>query len=615
MSILKKIGAPLVAVAVTAAMGLSLLVGQGTAEAAITVGVQGAATISNITNSSNGNATGTVLTTQPRLDLGALLDLPTGTTVILTAPTGYKITAQGTATAGTTANLLGAGNVGSLATDGSTITYVSTAANAVENITWAGLAMVPLTNTSTTGTFTITVGAAAAVTFGTITQSGALTAPYTLTVTAPVTSVAADGSQVVTVSGLLRDSALAVVGQTPVVWTVSLGVVSTGTAKSATSFTATTGIATQTYRGGGGVAATDTIIASVSSLNVVGTLAMTLTAPSGTTASKIVFNAPTQLAVAATVNNVSPGYFSTQTGTNISVKVTDSAGLGVNSQTVLITADKGFVQNGFGAVCPGNTKAVSPATASAAPTLGATAEAGVIQLTYCGNQLDAAGKATLTAQNISTSMANATQTISMAGRPAKVEATVTGNAITATVTDSAGNAVADNTPVRFTISANAGAVSTACTTSSNGKASSVVALIAASGTVIVSSDYNETTSAATCGAAGTQQVAASVVVGAGGGSASGGTPGAGTGGATGAGGFVAAPVYSASKLAQAVFNGGTFAQLEAAVTTGNGTAVWAQDSKGVFVLYIVNGGFVNDAFKAAFPTGFAGVTAVTVVGK
>jgi len=197
----------------------------------------------------------------------------------------------------------------------------------------------------------------------------------------------------------------------------------------------------------------------------------------------------------------------------------------------------------------------------------------------------------------------------MAGRPAKVEAKVTGNAITATVTDAAGNNVADGTPIRFTISANAGAVSTACTTSSNGQASSVVALIAASGTVIVSSDFNETGVAATCGAAGTQQVAASVIVGAG----SGVTPP--TNGGTGAGGFAAAPVYSASKLAQAVFNGGSVAQLETAVTAGNGTGVWAQDATGAFKLYIVNGGFVNDAFKAAFPNGFSGVTAVTVVGK
>ncbi|MDA0301678.1 MAG: hypothetical protein O2822_04050 [Chloroflexi bacterium] len=610
MSTLKKIGAPLAAVAVTAAMGLSLLVGQGTAEAANSVTTLGTVTISNITNVNNGNNTGTALAVQPVLTAAtAATDIPSGTTVIVTAPAGYRISAQGTATGSATANLFGVGAVGTLASDGSTITYTTTANNgAAETVTWAGLAVVPLTNTSTTGVITIKIGAAAAVTLGTITQTGALTAPYTLTLSAPAPSVPADGTISTSVTAQLRDANSAIVTNTPVAWTVSLGKVSTGSAKTGTSITsATTGNAAQTYRGAGGVAATDTIIATVSTLNVVGTLSMPMVTSTGTTASTTVINAPQSLAVAATVTSVSPGYISGQTGTNLSVKVSDAAGLGVNGQVILITADKGFVMNGHSVACPGSTKAVSPTTATLAPIPGATTEAGIIQLTYCGNQLDAAGTATLTAQNVTTSMANATQTISMAGRPSKVEATVTGTAITASVMDAAGNAVADGTPIRFTMSANAGAVSTACTTTSNGKASAVVALIAASGTVIVSSDFNETGTAATCAASGTQQVATSVMVGAGGGVV---TPPA-----TGAGGFATAPVYSASSLAQAVFNGGSVGQLEGAVTAGNGTGVWAQDSNGVFVLYIVNGGFVNDAFNAAFPNGFIGVTAVTVVGK
>ena len=208
-------------------------------------------------------------------------------------------------------------------------------------------------------------------------------------------------------------------------------------------------------------------------------------------------------------------------------------------------------------------------------------------------------------------MANATTTVSTAGRPAKVEAKYENGTITATVTDSAGNAVADNTPVQFTISSQAGAVSNTCNLSSNGKASSAVSLNSGSGSVIVSAGYNETGLAASCttGATGSQSKSTVVNIG------NVVTPPTTGGGSTGAGGFAAAPVYSASKLAQAVFNGGTVAQLEAAVVAGNGTGVWAQDAQGNFVLYIVNGGFVNDAFKAAFPTGFAGVTAVTVVGK
>ncbi len=69
------------------------------------------------------------------------------------------------------------------------------------------------------------------------------------------------------------------------------------------------------------------------------------------------------------------------------------------------------------------------------------------------------------------------------------------------------------------------------------------------------------------------------------------------------------------RLAQVVFNGGTVAQLDTALTDNKAAGAWAQDSKGAFQLYIVNGGFVNAGFTAAFPTGFAGVTALTIVGK
>ena len=85
--------------------------------------------------------------------------------------------------------------------------------------------------------------------------------------------------------------------------------------------------------------------------------------------------------------------------------------------------------------------------------------------------------------------------------------------------------------------------------------------------------------------------------------------------ASGAGAFAAAPVYSAGKQASAVFNGGTLVQLDAAITAAGGTGAWAQDKQGNFVAHIVGGGPVNAAFAAAFPTGFAGVTAVTVSGQ
>lgn len=81
----------------------------------------------------------------------------------------------------------------------------------------------------------------------------------------------------------------------------------------------------------------------------------------------------------------------------------------------------------------------------------------------------------------------------------------------------------------------------------------------------------------------------------------------------GSGGFASTPVFSTTGLAQVVFNGGTVTQLDAALRTAGASGAWAQTSGGVFQLYIVNGGFVNSQFTAAFPSGFSGVTALTIV--
>ena len=75
-------------------------------------------------------------------------------------------------------------------------------------------------------------------------------------------------------------------------------------------------------------------------------------------------------------------------------------------------------------------------------------------------------------------------------------------------------------------------------------------------------------------------------------------------------------MYSATKLSQSVFNGGTIAQLGTALGAANASGVWAQDSKGNFVAWI--GGApdsVNKPFMDAFPSGFSGPTALTLVGK
>lgn len=82
----------------------------------------------------------------------------------------------------------------------------------------------------------------------------------------------------------------------------------------------------------------------------------------------------------------------------------------------------------------------------------------------------------------------------------------------------------------------------------------------------------------------------------------------------GPGGFASTPVFSSTGLAQVVFNGGTIAQLETAMVAAGASGAWAQQqTNGQFQLYIVNGGFVNDQFRNAFPNGFSGVTAITLV--
>ena len=83
----------------------------------------------------------------------------------------------------------------------------------------------------------------------------------------------------------------------------------------------------------------------------------------------------------------------------------------------------------------------------------------------------------------------------------------------------------------------------------------------------------------------------------------------------GRGMFAAPPAFSAGKLALSVFNGGTVGQLDSALAALAANGAWAQDANGAFRLYILNGGFVNDGFKAAFPNGFANQIALTLVGR
>lgn len=95
------------------------------------------------------------------------------------------------------------------------------------------------------------------------------------------------------------------------------------------------------------------------------------------------------------------------------------------------------------------------------------------------------------------------------------------------------------------------------------------------------------------------------------------TPGATPAAGSAAGGraFTPTPTYSSTRVALAVFPGGTAAQLEGALTTAGASTAWVQDAQGTWLLYVVGGGFLNDAFARGYPQGFERATPMTLVGR
>ena len=597
------------------------------------------ATINSGSNAAinNGCAASTVATAANATATTFTITSRTAGTAVTTA-TGDTDTAWAITTANAATTFLP--GTPTIASDGSTATITITTANgAASTLTIAGLQIRPITNSSATGNVT-NVGAvgglAAGTNVATVTAGTALVAPYAINLAmvavstnclrgaalvAVTPSLPADGSQSNLLCAAMTDANSNPVTNTPITFTVSNGIVSTGTAKTVAVFTSasstanTAGTASTAYRGAGGAQTTDTAVATApSATSAVGTLSIALTVPSGNTASKLAFGSFTQNAIASTVTNVSPGYVSPDFGTSGSVQVQDGSGLGVNSQSVQLTVDRGAIVTGTNAACAGVTqKSIILTSSSQAPVANGTAQAGTVVFTVCGNQLDAPGKLTVTASNVTTTMANATGTISLAGRPAKIAGTATGNTIVATVTDAGGNNVADGTVVRFTMSTNASATSTACTTTTNGTATTVVALIAATGSVIASTDWNESGAIAPgCSASaagntvpqvtvstGNQSLAVSVTV-PGGTSSTGTTPPA----TTGTGSVSSGSIPAAGGFGLIVASGNITAVVTASGCPAASMALWATVN-GNFVTYVPGTTItaVNADFLAALPGG------------
>jgi len=78
-------------------------------------------------------------------------------------------------------------------------------------------------------------------------------------------------------------------------------------------------------------------------------------------------------------------------------------------------------------------------------------------------------------------------------------------------------------------------------------------------------------------------------------------------------GLASPPVFSNLGHAYVVFMGGSLDEFEAVVVTNGASRAWAQDATGQLVVLAIGGpAFVNDRFRAAFPAGFAGPTAIVL---
>ena len=617
----------------------------------------GATTVSIIpaVTTTTGPGTSTVLASAITATSGAAGDFVTTHTIILVVPTGYKwdttVTPTHTYPAGTTAAAptysKSTGEACSATSCSNMILTLAGTSTAAGALVIGGGGVIPkvvaLGNTTASGWITIGGGTSAFALPGLnvafLTISGAAGAATQLSlvrtasstacgatnpVTSTATSLVADGAVGTQLCASLTDAVGMPVAGVAVTFTVSVGYVSTGTGKTTVAFTSAAGNATTSYRGAGNTATTDTAVASVPSLSIVATpLSITLTTPSGSTAAKVTIQAATTPALGLQVSNTAPGYSSPSVASNLAIQVTDSSGLGVNGQSVQISVDRGGLVANAAFATTTQTALQTLCTASPARSIivttvgtdllavGGSATAGAGDFVVCTNQVDGAGKITVTVSNITTSMANATYTTAQANRPASVTVKVDGSTLTATVRDAGGNLVADGTPINFTMSSNVGALSTTCTTSSNGTASSVAALAGATGSVLVSTNWGEAGTIATtstCAVAGAQSIARSVSLPSGeGGAAAVEAPKP----AAGSGLLVGSATVPATGTGLIVFSGGSTDQLVAASGCPKATAAFWATSGNVYVTFVpgtsvgaVNADF-NNLFKAGIPANTA----------
>jgi hypothetical protein len=353
---------------------------------------------------------------------------------------------------------------------------------------------------------------------GTITalSDGAVGA-LTLVLTASACTVSVDGTTTSTISAKATDTQGTTITNLLVSISASRGTLSatSNTTTSTALTTGSTGTGTITFRGNG-----TTGEANITAPNPsIATTVSNCPDPDGggpllAGVIRVLSNAstPSKFNLRDTTNSgnigadVTTEYVSTNKESRVRFQVADGNNNGVNLQLVQATVDKGYVDTLTG--CPSSN--TSSSMTSASTVIDTATVDGVVTFFVCARP-GQNGAVKLTVKNLSTTHADGTATLTAAGTPNKITATVTGNTVSVTVTDKDGNNVAENTPVFFQVPSFTGTVAPACALTAGGKASGSAAFSGSGGQVLVTASHNSSGGVPGCPGGGNTVSAAGIL--------------------------------------------------------------------------------------------------------
>lgn len=507
--------------AVAAAMLLSVgLMQVQTAFAATTVTRANASISTTLTAATGGSAPAFTTLGSVVLTLSAANDIVAGP-LTLTAPTGWSWNTAATAA-------VAVSSTGAIVTTAAptatvhTITVTGAGANtAAGTITISNLQIQPNTLSTATGNIVSNANGTLAASTNLGTMTALTDAPIggiaTLVLTTSACSVAVDGSTTATISAKATDGVGNTITNLLVSLTASRGTLSatSSTTSSSALTTGATGTGTITFRGNG----------TTGDANITGTTA----APNPSIATVITGCTDGVIKVVSTSSTVtemklldttfsghiaansSTVYSSPQTYSRVRFQVRGGTGFGVNGKLIQATVDKGYVQSGDNTACAASNTTAS--IASATVTIDTTQVDGVAVFTVCA-RAGQVGATKITVKDLSDTIPDASATLTSAGTPNKIETTVTGGAVTATVKDKDGNEVADGTTVTFGVPSFTGTVAPTCGLTTNGKVSAAAAFSGTGGQVLITvfiNDSGTANTASTCTSLGSVSAASTVV--------------------------------------------------------------------------------------------------------